>query len=408
MNSEKNYLRRISAVILLVIFSTTAYGVGYSAGKTKGAEMTLVDNVSGKTPPENLTADFVPFWQVWKTINEKYLPVATTTAKIASDQDRVWGAIEGMVASMGDPYTVFFPPEETKKFDEEIRGNFGGVGMELDQKDGRLIVVAPLKNTPADRAGIKPLDKIVAINGVSTQGITTDAAVTLIRGEPGTQVTLTIERSGEKPFDVKLTRAVIEIPVIKTETKDDVFVVHLYNFSSQSGGRFADAMRDFIDSGKKKLVIDLRNNPGGYLDAAVDIVSWFLPQGDVVVTEDFKNKTENVVYRSAGYGGVDKDVEIVLIMNEGSASASEILAGALHDHKRAKIVGTQSFGKGSVQEYLPVTNETSLKVTIARWLTPNGTSLSDGGLKPDVEIKPKESDKTDVVLEKALEILKKK
>ena len=408
MNSEKNYLRRISAVILLVIFSTTAYGVGYSAGKTKGAEMTLVDNVSGKTPPENLTADFVPFWQVWKTINEKYLPVATSSAKIASDQDRVWGAIEGMVASMGDPYTVFFPPEETKKFDEEIRGNFGGVGMELDQKDGRLIVVAPLKNTPADRAGIKPLDKIVAINGVSTQGITTDAAVTLIRGEPGTQVTLTIERSGEKPFDVKLTRAVIEIPVIKTETKDDVFVVHLYNFSSQSGGRFADAMRDFIDSGKKKLVIDLRNNPGGYLDAAVDIVSWFLPQGDVVVTEDFKNKTENVVYRSAGYGGVDKDVEIVLIMNEGSASASEILAGALHDHKRAKIVGTQSFGKGSVQEYLPVTNETSLKVTIARWLTPNGTSLSDGGLKPDVEIKPKESDKTDVVLEKALEILKKK
>lgn len=408
MNSEKNYLRRVSVIILLVIFSTTAYGIGYSSGKTKGAEMTLVDNVSGKTPPEDLTADFVPFWQVWKTINDKYLPIATSSAKIASDQDRVWGAIEGMVASMGDPYTVFFPPEETKKFDEEIRGNFGGVGMELDQKDGRLIVVAPLKNTPADRAGIKPLDKIVAINGSSTQGITTDAAVTLIRGEPGTQVTLTIERSGDKPFDVKLTRAIIEIPIIKTEMKDDVFVVHLYNFSRQSGERFADAMREFIDSNKKKLVIDLRNNPGGYLDAAVDIVSWFLPQGEVVVTEDFKNKTENVVYRSAGYGGINKDVEIVLIMNEGSASASEILAGALRDHKRAKIVGTRSFGKGSVQEYLPVTNETSLKVTIARWLTPNGTSLSDGGLKPDFEIKPKESDKTDVVLEKVLEILNKK
>ena len=215
-----------------------------------------------------------------------------------------------------------------------------------------------------------------------------DEAINMIRGNVGTTVNLVIVRAGVKdPLKISIVRGVINIPTLDTETKGDVFVIHLYNFSANSADLFRNALREFVASGKYKMIIDLRGNPGGYLDAAVDMASWYLPMGNVVVQEDHLNKTDNTIYRSKGYNIFNDKLKLVVMIDGGSASASEILAGALHDHGVATLVGTQSFGKGSVQELLDITSDTSLKVTIAKWLTPNGISISHQGLTPDVVVK---------------------
>jgi len=236
-----------------------------------------------------------------------------------------------------------------------------------------------------------------------------DEAVDLIRGERGTEVTLTIFREGtEEPFDVNIIRDVINIPTIDTEIKDDVFIISLYNFSANASTDFRNALIEFIGSGKNKMILDLRGNPGGFLNAAVDISSFFLPAGKVIVTEDFGDG-EQKYFRSKGHDIFNDNLEMIILVNRGSASASEIVAGALKEHGVAQVLGTNTFGKGSVQELVPITPETSLKVTIARWLTPNGTSISDGGLSPDILIdkvpEGSEIELYDYQLQEALRIL---
>jgi carboxyl-terminal processing protease len=321
------------------------------------------------------------------------VPTNGTTTEKVSDQTRVWGAISGMVDSLGDPYTTFFPPAEAKAFNEEISGNFEGVGMEVGQTDGVLTVIAPLKNTPAYKAGIKSGDKIIQIDKTLTNTLTVDQAISMIRGKSGTTVNLVISRSGVKDLlHIAVVRGVIDIPTLDTEIKGDVFVIHLYNFSANSANLFRNALRQFIESGKTKMVIDLRGNPGGYLDAAVDMASWYLPLGSVIVQEDHRNNTDNTIYRSKGYNIFNNNLKLVILIDGGSASASEILSGALRDHNIATLVGTQSFGKGSVQELVDITPETSLKITIAKWLTPNGISISHQGLTPDMVVKLDEAE----------------
>ncbi len=355
------------------------------------------------------SVDFAPFWKAWEVINEKYVPTNSTTTERVSDQTRVYGAIEGMTHSLGDPYTVFFPPVESKSFAEAISGNFEGVGMEVGVKDGLLTVISPLKGTPAYKAGIKAGDKILKINDKITDKLSTEEAVKLIRGKAGTTVTFIVLRNGTKdPFEIKVVRAVIDIPTIDTEIKGDVFIIHMYNFSAISANLFRQSLREFVESGKNKLILDLRGNPGGYLEAALDMASWFLPAGKVVVTEDFRNKDNTQVFRSKGYNIFNNSLKMVVLVDGGSASASEILAGALTQNGVATLVGTQSFGKGSVQELVEITKDTSLKVTIAKWLTPNGTSISHGGLTPDVVVKLDEAEFLkghDTQIEKAIEIL---
>ena len=395
------------AVALLV--AGGAFFLGLYVGVNKKTEVEKITTLVNKEPSIVFTqeqVDFDPFWKAWNLINEKFVTGNGTT----TDQERVWGAIEGLVGSLKDPYSVFLPPTDAEIFQENINGNFGGVGMEIGLRDDILTVVAPLKGTPAERAGILSGDQIVAINDTDTAHMKVDEAVKIIRGEIGTTVVFKIARKGAEDFITKeVTRETITIPTIDTENRaDGIFVIKLYNFSAISPDLFRGALREFVLSGKEKLILDLRGNPGGFLDAAVQIASWFLPAGKVVATEDFGERQSPIIYRSRGYDVFNEHLSMVILVDSGSASASEILAGALQEHGKATLVGEKTFGKGSVQELLKVTPETSLKLTIAQWKTPLGNHISKGGLTPDFEIKRTPEDRTagrDPQLEKAVEIL---
>ncbi len=411
----RDFFKYRAYVFTVLILVGGIFFSGFYAGKSYVPDSIKAVGVINKTDSTGQAGevDFEAFWKAWNIVNEKFVPSnATTTESKVDNQARVYGAISGMVESLGDPYTIFFPPVESKGFSEEIKGQIEGVGMEVGIKDGVLTVIAPVKDTPAYRAGIKTGDKILRIDDTFTEKLSSEEAIKLIRGPKGTAVKLIILREGVKEaIELSLVRDVINIPTVDTEIKGEVFVVRLYSFSSISPDLFRNALREFIDSGKYKLIIDLRGNPGGYLEAAVDMASWFLPAGKVVVKEDFRNEKDNQVFRSKGYNIFNDSLKLVVLIDGGSASASEILAGALHDHGVATLVGAQSFGKGSVQELIDITPETSLKVTIARWLTPNGTSISHQGLTPDVEVKLDEEaykkDRTDTQLNRAIEILNK-
>lgn len=405
-----NFFKNRAYVFAVVGFVVLVFLFGFYTGKKylpESARAVSVINKTSTTSPNQV--DFEAFWKAWNLINEKYVPTNSTTTDKVDDQTRLYGAISGMVHSLGDPYTVFFPPVETKSFNEEISGQIEGVGMEVGIKDDVLTVIAPVKGTPAYRAGIKAGDKILKIDDRSTENLTTEEAIKLIRGKKGTTVKLTLFRDGAKEsYVVSVVRDFINLPTVDTETKGDVFIIHLYSFSAISPDLFRDALRDFINSGNYKLVIDLRGNPGGYLEAAVDMASWFLPAGKTIVKEDFRNEEDAVVFRSKGYNIFNDQLKLVVMIDGGSASASEILAGALHDQGVATLVGTQSFGKGSVQELIDITEDTQLKVTIAKWLTPNGISISHAGLTPDVVVKLDEEqfkNGVDSQINKVLEIL---
>ena len=402
----KEFFKTKRITIAATILSVALFFVlGIYIGDRNRPEIDKVIGVSGKEIQVVTQTDFSPFWKAWNTINEKY----PTAGKI-TDQDRVYGAISGLVDSLNDPYSVFFTPDKAKSFKDEIAGNFDGIGMEVGMKDKVLTVIAPLKDTPAYRANIKSGDKILKIDKTATAGLSIEEAIKLIRGEKGTTVTLTIFREGnQQPKEIKIVRDTINIPTLDTEIrKDGIFVIKLYSFSANSANLFRDAMRQFVESKDDKLLLDLRGNPGGYLDAAVDMASWFLKGGKTIVTEDYGNNKAPEIYRSKGYDIFNDKLKFVILIDNGSASASEILAGAMQDNGRAKLVGSQSFGKGSVQEVVNITPDTILKITVAKWLTPNGTSISEKGLTPDypVEITQKDLDaKKDTQMDKAVELL---
>ncbi len=374
--------------------------IAYSNASTNSSFLSVAD--TGRP-------DMSLFWKVWDELDDKYVATHGTSTDKVTDQERIYGAIKGMTRSLGDPYTDFFPPEEAKAFEEEISGNFQGVGMEMGLKDDVLTVIAPLKGTPAERAGIEAGDKILKIDDTVTLGLSTDAAIKLIRGEKGTKVKFIIQRGNKDPFEVTVVRDTINIPTLNTKRLDNgIFLIQLYSFTDESPRLFRNALREFMLSKNDKLILDLRGNPGGYLSAAVDMASWFLPQGKVVVREDFGKDKKEVVAKSKGYDIFNDNLKFVILIDGGSASASEILAGALSEYGKAKIVGEKSFGKGSVQELIQVSPDTSLKVTIARWLTPNGKSISDEGIKPDVEVPMTNEDVKngkDPQLDKAIELL---
>lgn len=331
--------------------------------------------------------DLSVFWEVWNLMDEKFVSASATEPVVPAE--RVHGATAGMVASFDDPYTVFLPPKDAESFNEDISGNFGGVGMEVGMRDGVVTIIAPLPDTPAEKAGLISGDVIVRIDGESTEDMTIDDAVERIRGERGTEVTLSIYREGEFEFrDITVTRDTITIPTVETERIEDgdIFVIRLYSFNALAEMRMQEALREYVRSGADNLILDLRGNPGGYLQSAVSIASFFLDTGKIVVREQL-SESEEKLFRSQGRTLRDfAPEEMVVLIDNGSASASEILAGALREHSIATLLGTNTFGKGSVQELVQLSDGSSLKVTIARWLTPNGTSISNGGLEPDIVI----------------------
>ena len=397
----------VGAAVIAVVSFWGGYMMGDdSASASVISRLPLVGDGLDATPAN---VDLANFWKVWNTLDARF--VETHGSSTPPDaKKRLYGAMQGLTASYGDPYTVFLPPVESKQFTENISGNFGGVGIELDVRDNVLTVVAPLKGTPAEAAGVKAGDLILAIDGRSTENISLDDAIKHIRGEKGTPVTLTLRRA-DATFDVKLVRDTIRVPESEDglDETSGVYHIALYQFTATAPQLFNEAFARFKASGSTKLVIDVRGNPGGYLEAAVDIASHFLPKGASIVTEDHKNGEGDERHISYGYNDVPAGTKVVMLIDGGSASASEILAGALHDNKVATLIGKRSFGKGSVQELVPI-GEGSLKITIARWLTPSGTSIAAGGLAPEIEVDRTVEDfkaKKDPQMDRAVEFLTK-
>jgi carboxyl-terminal processing protease len=342
-------------------------------------------------------ADLTQFWRVWNLLDEKFIS-ASSTATI-SNEDKINGAIEGMVATYGDPYTVFMPPVESAAFNEDISGNFSGVGMEVGLRDNLVTIIAPLTGTPAEKAGLLSGDIIARIDGKSTEGMSIDEAVKMIRGEKGTEVKLSIYREGELEIrEMSVVRDTITIPTVATEQIKDTFIIRLYSFNALAETQFEAALREYSKSDASALILDLRGNPGGYLQSAVSIASYFLPAGKVVVREHFRENDEEKLYRSQGRALRNfTPADTVVLIDGGSASASEILAGALREHNVATLIGDDTFGKGSVQELVQLADGSSVKITVARWLTPQGISISEGGLKPDIKISRTPQQRLDAV-----------
>ncbi len=374
--------------VSLALVAAVAFGTGLLVGGTSGTAA-VINNLplvgDGLDPTPDQSVNLADFWKAWNALRNNYV-ITHSSSTLPSNQDMIYGAIRGLADSYGDPYTAFLPPKESKDFNESISGSFGGVGMEIDIKNNVLTVITPLKGTPADTAGVKAGDQVVAIDKKPTEGLSIEEAVSRIRGPIGTTVALTIVRSG-KLLNVEIVRARIQVPQTEDglDEKSGVYHIALYEFTASSVNLFNEALSRFKASGSTKLVVDLRGNPGGYLEAAVNITSHFLPRGATVVTEDFGGKQENDVHTSLGFNDLPKRTKVVVLIDGGSASASEIVAGALKDHKVATLIGTHTFGKGSVQQLIPL-HDGSLKITIARWVTPSGHWIMGNGITPDIVV----------------------
>jgi carboxyl-terminal processing protease len=354
--------------------------------------------------PQPGTIDFSLFWDAYNKLQENFI----TPNKI-NDQKVVYGAIKGMTESLGDPYTDFFDPSQAKMFQQQLAGSFSGIGVEIGVKKELLTVIAPIKGTPGEKAGLKAGDIIAKINGQDSSNMTADEAVVLIRGPKGTDVTLTILRDGWTSLkDIKITRDTIKLKSIEWSLKNgDVAYIQIYQFNETLSADFEKVALEVLKSPAKKIVLDLRNNPGGYLEVAQNLSGWFFEKGQTVTIEDFGKAKDPQIYKAEGNAGLIGYPTVVLI-NQGSASASEILAGALRDNRNVKLIGMKSFGKGCVQEVINLRDGSFLKITIANWLTPKGNSITDVGLTPDVkvDITEKEAqDKKDPQFDKALEIV---
>lgn len=396
-------------------------GLGYWFGQHEISlqlkELKPEVKIEKKLPAAKEKIDFILFWEVWDRISQKYLQ-----RKDLNQGEMIYGAISGMVASLGDPYTVFLPPTENKQTKEDLNGQFEGVGIQLGYKEGRLAVVAPLAGMPAEKAGVKAGDLILRIVDLKkkvdreTTGISLPEAVSLIRGIGGTAVKLTFGREGvAEPFTLDLKRETIvvksvELKFVKSGNKE-LALIKLSRFGERTAQEWEEAVKKITNyklqiTNFGGVILDLRNNPGGFLTGSVFIASEFLPDG-VVVQQD-KGEEGRETYSVNRKGSLYTDPLVVLI-NEGSASASEIVAGALKERRKGvKLVGLKTFGKGTIQEAEDLANGAGLHVTVARWLLPSGRSIDKEGVKPDFEVKMDEKDESkDPQLDKAIEILTK-
>ena len=400
-NDQTETKKKFPTTSMLLIVA--ALIVGFIGGQFKIQVEQGDLKINRGTPPQN--ADYSLLWDALDKLNSKYVD------RPLDQQKLMYGAVAGMVNAAGDPYTTFFDPEQSKEFEQALQGAFDGIGAEIGIKNNQLMIVSPLENSPALRAGLQPEDAILGINGESTVGLTVDEAVTKIRGPSGTEVTLTILHKGQQsPVEVKITRARIEIKSVEFETREingkKIAVIQLNRFGEDTKGLLDHSIDQILAGNYSGVILDVRNNPGGYLDVAVTTASNWVNSGEVVV-------------REVGFGGTDKsynargnarlkDVKTVVLVNGGSASASEIVAGALQDYKLATVVGEKTFGKGSVQEVIDLRDST-IKITTAKWHTPNNRNIDKNGLEPDVTVELTREDvaaERDPQMDKALDLLK--
>ncbi len=405
---EKSMKKYIFIPIWIILFAVI-FGFGFFIGQTNQPSIDKIEGISNKDLGQSTSVDFSLFWDAWHMIEKKHVDRLNLDV-----QKMIYGAVKGLFDSLDDPYTVFMEPEKSKMFLDDMSGSFEGIGAEIGIRKGVLTVISPLEGNPAQKAGLKPGDKIFKVDDILTADLSLDQAVEIIRGEQGTEVTLLIARDEwEEVREIKIIRDTIQIPIIKWEKIDLdnenewVAYIQLYHFTENSADQFRKTIQQALKENPKGIILDVRNNPGGYLEIAVDIASWFLPKGELVVAEDYGNGNRNE-HRSKGYGLLE-DMPTIVLINEGSASASEILAGALRDIKGIKIVGQKSFGKGSVQQLEKLKDGSSAKITVAKWLTPAGTNINKEGIIPDEEVELTFEDvdeMRDPQLDKAIELLK--
>jgi carboxyl-terminal processing protease len=389
----------IWTLILTIVFSA-----GFFVGHESRPSIEKVEGLTNKETNKVIGVDFSLFWDAWHIIEKKYVD-----REDIDRQNMVYGAINGLLKSLDDPYSVFMAPKESQRFLDDISGSFEGVGAEIGIRKGVLTIISPLEGNPAQKAGLRAGDKILKVDETLTADLTLDEAVELIRGEKGTKVVLLIARDEwDEAKEITITRDTIQIPIIKWDLKNgNIAYIQLYHFTENSAGQFRKTVKEVIKSDTKGIILDVRNNPGGYLEVTIDIASWFLPKGELIAVEDYGNG-ERIEHRSKGYRALE-NMPTVILINDGSASASEILAGALRDIRGIQIVGQKSFGKGSVQQLEKMRGGSSIKITVAKWLTPSGTSINDEGIVPGIEVELTSEDieeMRDPQLDKALELLK--
>lgn len=389
---ENNFLSKFLRYYFVVLLVLVVFVAGLLLGSQNTKPTSNANFVSGKVANQRVLpgflskdVDFNLFWETWDTIKKNYVhqPVSET--------ELLYGAMAGSVASLGDPHSIFFDPDTTQKFTQELQGTFDGIGTEIAIKNDTLTIIAPLPGSPADKAGLRAGDKILSIDAEDTAGMSLDYAVNKIRGPKGTDVVLSVNREGwDKPKEFKLTRETIKIQSVKWKMLDNgIAYIDLSYFNEDTSSEFNKAVVGIIAKNPKGIIFDLRNNPGGYLDTAIDVASEWVDKGVVVYEKsaDGKLKANN-----ANGQARFKDFPTVVLVNGGSASGSEIVAGALKDYKLATLIGEKTFGKGSVQTLFPLEDGSSIKLTIALWLTPNQNTIDGEGIEPDIQVKLTDAD----------------
>ncbi|MFA5349187.1 MAG: S41 family peptidase [Candidatus Paceibacterota bacterium] len=379
--------------VLMIFLIIISFVAGYRSGENV-KEKTVLNNI-----PEGI--DFSIVNDVWDQLEEKYLGQL-------DHKQMVYGAAKGIAESLGDPYTVFYDPQESQVFQESISGAFEGLGMEVGVRDKVLTIIAPIKGSPAQSAGLLSGDKIIKIGDEFTSDMTIDEAVSKMRGKKDTKVFLTIFRDGWKDAkEFEIARAVINIPSVDIAMLDNN-IAHLtiYQFNDNLTLQFINAANEIVNHEAKKIILDLRNNPGGLLDKAQEVAGWFLDKGALVLIEEYSDGLQKE-YKAKG-NSYFKDYPIIILVNGGTASGAEILAASLKENNtKVQLIGEKTFGKGLVQEALELEGNSFLKVTTAKWLTPNGNEINKIGITPDIEIQmPEDATSSDPQLDKAIELIK--
>ncbi len=386
MEWKKQWFSKVSSgvVVFTLALGVALFSLGFVVGETRGARSVVPEGearvVNTRSVPEGTAKDidFQQFWDTWNLVKDRYVhqPVSV--------EDLFYGALQGLLIGLEDPYSVYFTQEDAAQFTAELDGTFSGIGAEIDSRDDYIVVVAPLADSPAEQAGVRAGDRIVAIDGVETFGMTVTDAVLSIRGEKGTSVTLSVlHEDAEALVDIAIVRDDITINSVEWEIRDDgIAVINIYMFNDDTVALFQQAVQDMLEADVKGIVVDLRNNPGGVLTAAIQIGGYWIDGEPIAIERSQESSRELTASGVAQLAGIPT----VVLINGGSASSSEILAGALRDYGVATLIGETTFGKGSVQEYIELPDGSAVKITVAEWLTPNGHSINEVGIPPDVEV----------------------
>lgn len=397
---KRIWLKRFIVIAVVLLCLDIIFIFGYWSGQKGNTSALVPSEIAKLSAKKTSNADFSTFWEAWNKLKEK-------SVQNVDDQKMVQGAISGMLGSTNDPYTVYFSKQENDRFREDIGGEFSGIGIEIIEKNGFPTVVAPLSETPAEKAGLKPADIILEVDGKKTNEIGFSETINLIRGKEGTTVKLKIQREGvSEVMNFEITRKKIIIKSVEWSEKNidgkKIAYIKIRQFGDDTDALFEAAAKDVIKSNPDGILLDLRNDPGGYLETAVNLASFFIKDG-VIVTE--KGRDDNTKeYRSTGNGSLDK-FKVTVLVNAGSASASEILTGALKDRSNSKIIGEKTFGKGSVQELIDLSDGSAVKITVAKWFTPNGKQINGDGLEPDIKIEDNDETEVDEQLQRAEEFI---